>query len=224
MAQALADALRREAGAAPAPNGDGGLSEAVAQQLIRRFTELPPAARPGVAAQRGRDEPAYWADHGELTGSIMAEIAGLTGRNVDLYRRVGRIHDVDYLAYPHDGRGRGDRHPVPLVKAMHAAGVHPAICRAVLEHAPYAGFDEGPSSALSASLSAAEDLATLVALEPPSDGVAALSPEARQLFDAAEPGIPIRGARPVRVEADVERFINRPLALALGADALEFDI
>lgn len=223
--QALADDLRRQAKAMDPPVADGGLSELVAQCLVARFSAAPMPDRPGVAATKGRGDGEYWSDHGELTGKLMAEIARRTNRHVDLYRRVGRVHDIDYLAHPHDAKGPGERHPVPLVSAMRDAGVHPAICCAVLEHAPHAGFDRQPSSRLSAALSAAEDLATLAAIDPPSSAVSDLSGQALEFFRLAEPKYWIPPAS-LRVENNVERFINLPLKLALapGPDTFEFEV
>jgi hypothetical protein len=215
--------LHGASAAAAAPVGDGGLSEEIGQRLLAQFRAAPPPSRRGAAASNGRGDPEYWADHGELTAALMAEIAWQTGADVDLYRRVGRLHDADYLAHPHDAPGPGARHPVPLVLAMDDAGVHPAICLAVLEHAPYAGF-EAPSSRLSAALSAAEDLATLAALDPPGKAEEALSPSARALFATIAPARFIRCTRPVRVETDVQHFINRPLTLALAGGSFAFPV
>lgn len=221
-AQALADDLRREAAEIGPPEGEAGFSEAVARRLLALFRSEPVAERPGAAARHGRGDEIYWSDHGETTGRLMAEIAGRAGGHVDLYRRVGRVHDIDYLAYPHDVAGPGERHPLPLVRAMREAGIHPAVCCAVLEHAPHAGFDERPSSRLSAALSAAEDLATLASVKPASTAIGNLSIEAAELLRLAEPECPIPGGS-LRVEADVWRFINRPLALALHGRAFEFE-
>ncbi len=222
-AQALADTLRRKASAIGVVVGDGGFSEDVAQRLVTLFKSAPMPDRPGAAARKGRGDEDYWSDHGELTGKLMAQIALRARAHVDLYRRVGRVHDIDYLAHPHDGKGPGERHPVPLVTAMRDSGIHPAICCAVLEHAPHAGFDQQPSSRLSAALSAAEDLATLAAVDPVSDAVRGLSKQADELFRSALPRRRISGGS-LRVEADVDRFINRPLALALdGEFKFEFE-
>lgn len=209
----LLSQLREAAGEADPLTGDGGLTEERALDLRRRFEAMQPAELPGHAARDGRGELAYWRDHGRITGDLMAAMTRRWGGNAALYRRVGELHDVDYLPFPHDGKGDGPRHPVRLVRALFDAGVHPVVCLAVLEHAPYVGCDTAPSSHLSAALSAAEDLATLAALDPPSTAIGDLSPRARELLETVQPGMFIKRERRVRLERDVERYINAPLAL-----------
>lgn len=146
----------------------------------------------------------------------MSDMAARWGGDPSLYRRVGEIHDADYLMFPHDAPGAAESHPVPLVRALQQKGVHPAICLAVLEHAPYIGLDRRPSSRLSAALSAAEDLATLAALDPPFAHLGQLSPEGKALLAGAEPKVRIARRAPLRVEANLDRYVNAPLALVAG--------
>jgi hypothetical protein len=101
--------------------------------------------------------------------------------------------------------------------------VHPVVNLAILEHAPYIGFDKQPSSRLSAALSAAEDLTTLAALEPPFAGMERLSAEARELLGHVTPRVLIhRGGTGVRVEHDLDRFVNYPLALIIGSSSFRY--
>lgn len=86
-----------------------------------------------------------------------------------LYWQVGRIHDLDYLACPHDASaGASELHPVSLVRDLAAFGFTPRGCLAVLEHAPYLGLGrhgDERTQRLSLSLSVAEDAATLFATD-----------------------------------------------------------
>lgn len=224
-ALALAEALRVRVGTDKNIAGAGGLTEELAQALEVEFASIAISALGGKAAQDGRGSVAYWRDHGALTAELMMRAARRWGGNVDLYGRVGRLHDVDYLSFPHDGGGtKGDRHPVPLVRAMRDRGVHPAICLAILEHAPYVGLDEAPTSRLSATLSATEDLATIVALEPPLEAPEELSMEARSLVVGVEPLEFIYRKARVRVETDIPRYVNRPLAKVVEGGPFPFDV
>jgi hypothetical protein len=222
IASDLAAELLRAAESAATISGDGGLSDEIVRRLLGAF---PPAANnPGGAARDGRGSLAYWRDHGDVTAALMERIARAWGGDILLYRRVGLIHDADYLAYPHDAPGSGARHPVPLVRSMREAGVHPAICMAVLEHAPYAGFDREPSSRLSATLSVAEDLATIASLGRPFDGDAELSSRARDLLGTVGPCRKFRPGSRVRVETNVARFVNQPLALIEHGHTFRFAV
>jgi len=146
------------------------------------------------------------------------------GGDPDLYEQVGRLHDVDYLSFPHDAPDGGSRHPVPLALAMREAGVHPLVCLALLEHAPYLGLCDQPSSRLSATLSAAEDLTTAAALVPPFSGTDKLSPVALDLLSTVRVSILIQRKGQVRAESNPERFINAPLALIVGGGPFRFDL
>lgn len=214
----LAEDLRAAALEQGPVKGDGGLDDRLARALEAKFGKLPVAPRQGIAAENGRSDTEYWRDHGRLTAELMQRLAEEYGGHAELYARVGRLHDVDYLAFPHDAGETGPRHPVPLVQALSSADVHPAICLAVLEHAPYVGLGAQPSSRLSAALSAAEDLATLAALDPRSPAIADLSPSGQRLLGAARPRVFFRRASgvPVRVETNVESYVNSPLKLLSG--------
>ena len=123
--------------------------------------------------------PGYWREHGEITQQLMRIVARHVGADEDLYGAVGLIHDVDYLKFPHDIPDiEGDVHPIPLVKALIEEGVHPAIGLAILEHAPYIGVNDSPTSRLSAALSGCEDLATLLAIKPKSSNIENLNANA----------------------------------------------
>ena len=166
----------------------------------------------------GRSSIQYWQDHARVTGALMEKFARQIGEDENLYRIVGVIHDADYIKFPHDEAGAsGARHPVPLCQFLWNNGVSASVCLAILEHAPYLGLNDVPSSRLSAALSACEDLATLCSIDPKSRAYDDLSEEAQAL--AADviiecPATPKE--KRIRVETDVERFVNKPLALAIG--------
>jgi hypothetical protein len=217
--QSLAEALIAEAQAPNAPAA-AGLTRQIVDQLDALF--VPSLPSNGFAAADGRGDWAYWRDHGQSTGLLMRHMAGRWRGDAELYELVGHVHDLDYLMHPHDSpksrTGTAPMHPVPLALAMRKLGVHPAVILAVLEHAPYLHLPSAPSSRLSAALSAAEDLATLAALEPPCRNLEALSDEARELLSKVEVRHRIHREHRVRAETDLARYINQPLALFIDQD------
>lgn len=217
--QSLAAELIAEAQAPNAPTA-AGLTRQIVDQLEALFEPSLPST--GLAAADGRGDWAYWRDHGRSTGLLMRHMVERWGGDAALYELVGHVHDLDYLMHPHDGPKDGTEmaptHPVPLAVAMRKLDVHPAVILAVLEHAPYLHLPSAPSSRLSAALSAAEDLATLAALEPPCGALEALSDEARELLLQVEVRHRIRRKNRVRVEIDPARYINQPLALFIDRE------
>lgn len=203
-----------------------GLTTEVMKQLEDKF--LPSRQCVGRAARDGRGEWEYWRDHGLQTGALMRRMAKKWGGDPELYYRVGYVHDLDYLCFPHDvpQAEAEDRtaHPVPLAMAMQEMGVCAAVTLAVLEHAPYLGLSNTPSSRLSATLSAAEDLTTLAALDPPFADVAKLSNEARRLLKSIKAPKKFHRNSPVRAERNPDRFINEPLALVVNHTRFRLDI
>ena len=163
----------------------------------------------------------YWRDHGRLAGDLMARLADDVGDDAKLFRQVGRIHDLDYVQYPHD---RGDRdfcHPFPLVADLMTANVDPRISLAVFEHAGYVGGGHKFSSKLSAALSACEDLATLMSVDHYRQDLATghlpkfftdhLCPQALDLVQRVElPRITVTASSNcvLRVEKQPELYIN----------------
>lgn len=224
--QALArDLILQARAAGPAVNG-AGLTPQVVQEITARFE--PVQASHGAAAGDGRGEQDYWYDHGAATGALMRYIAQRWGGDADLYDRVGHVHDLDYLRFPHDTRKNDSEaecvHPVPLARAMLELRVHPAVILAVLEHAPYLQLNLAPTSRLSAALSAAEDLATAKALNPVFSGLDKLSEEARELYGCVEVSKPIHRKHAVRVEGNPDLYINQPLARITCGRPFLFDL
>lgn len=222
----LAREMMREALASPAIPPVAGLHRKAMKALGTKFA--PSRKCVGRAAQDGRGDQAYWIDHGRCTGALMRRMARRWGGDPELYYRVGFVHDLDYLRFPHDA-GKWvpqdeNTHPVPLAFAMRELGVHPAVILAVLEHAPYLGLDAAPSSRLSAALSAAEDLVTMASLEPASGRVGLLSKDARGLLSTIRIGRKIHRKGKVRVETDPDRYVNSPLALVIEGGGFSLDI
>lgn len=128
--------------------------------------------RPCAAIQalcRGRCRTEYWIEHAELAAAVMAGLAARYRQDELLYWQVGRLHDLDYLAFPHDmGIEAEATHPVPLVRKLSKLNFTPRGCIALLEHAPYLGLGrhgDRLTQTLSLSLSVAEDAATLFATD-----------------------------------------------------------
>lgn len=215
VAQSLYQELIETAQIEPELTGEGGLTQLIVFELDSYFLSDPDLAVHGRAARDGRDTPAYWRDHGRITGALMRKLAQMGGGNPNLYERTGIIHDVDYLKHPHDRGKTSAPHPVALVRALRERGVHPVICMAIMEHAPYSGLFLNPTSKLSAALSAAEDLATLAALKPPCPHLDRLSAKARELLDTLKPEVWIFRRERVRVETGIDQYINAPLELFL---------
>ncbi|MEQ1830835.1 MAG: hypothetical protein ABL921_33110, partial [Pirellula sp.] len=67
-------------------------------------------------------------------------------------------------------------------------------------------------------------LATLAALEPPCTNLDSLSEEAQALFGMVVVRKRIHHEEKVRVEGNLQRFINEPLALITGGFAFQFDL
>jgi hypothetical protein len=184
-------------------------------------------ARSAVGVCEKRCSVTYWLDHGRLAGDLMAILAADTGEDVILYRQVGRIHDIDYVRYPHDRGDPGICHPFPLVADLMVAGVDPRISLAVFEHAGYVGGGCRFSSKLSAALSACEDLATLMSVDQykkelevgnvPKFFIDHLSSDALNLVRRAElPKITVTSNSNcvLRVEKQPELFINHGINVA----------
>ena len=222
----LAAELIQDALVAGEVRAGAGLTSKVIDELERQFALSGQSV--GYAARDGRGDWEYWRDHGLSTGFLMRRMAVQWGGDQDLYDGVGRVHDLDYLRFPHDVPRKhvteGVAHPMPLARAMRDLGVHPAVALAVLEHAPYLGLCDAPSSRLAATLSAAEDLTTIAALVPPFDGVDKLSAEARALLATVKINKQIHRKGRVRVESNPERFVNKPLALVVKGGPFQFDV
>lgn len=168
----------------------------------------------------------YWIDHGLVTKSIMESIANKISKNEELYGLVGYLHDVDYLKYAHDiNKGLEFKHPIPLVSYLNKNKVNTLILLALIEHAAYIDLYSNPTSYLSASLSAAEDLATLMSMENFKEYEKELSFEAKELANCAlRPSIRINiNHEKPRIIEDINKYINIPLDIAINKRNVDFD-
>ncbi|OBP13119.1 hypothetical protein A5320_19930 [Rheinheimera sp. SA_1] len=161
----------------------------------------------------------YWNEHGDITKALMEEFAKITKESVEIYGLAGKIHDLDYLMYPHDLEiGRGNQklsgcHPLPLVKFLISLNVDPEISLAILEHAPHLKLEN--TTRLSIALSACEELATLISFnnEIVLRGISDLAKKIscnvtpKVIVDSQIDGEP-------RVFSSVEERINKPLMYA----------
>jgi hypothetical protein len=110
-----------------------------------------------------RCDPAYWRKHNIEVGHIMELIAPYVGGNAVEYRRLGELHDLDYLKAPHDDgpiSPTKDIHPCPVVNDLEQHGAPKEIMIAILEHSPHGRIDGKPHSVLSQSLFFADNFAT----------------------------------------------------------------
>ncbi len=161
----------------------------------------------------------YWDEHGDMTKSLMEEFAKITNEPVEIYGLAGKIHDLDYLMYPHDLeidsciQNLSGCHPLPLVKFLMHLDVAPEISLAILEHAPHLKLKN--TTRLSIALSACEELATLlsfnnqIVLSDISDLAKKISYKVtpKVIIDSKIDGEP-------RVFSSVADRINKPLMLA----------
>lgn len=120
---------------------------------------------------------AYWRGHGGTVSSLMGALAGATasthGRHVpsnawiDLHIITGHLHDLDYLAFPHDVPTPPARpgHPFPLAAQLFLDGAPALMALAVLEHSP--SVTHWPSTALSHALVACDNVATFASAQVP---------------------------------------------------------
>lgn len=161
----------------------------------------------------------YWDEHGDITKSLMEEFANITKESVEIYGLAGKIHDLDYLMYPHDLKegsciqNLSGCHPLPLVKFLIKLNVDPEISLAILEHAPHLKLEN--TTRLSIALSACEELATLLSFnnEIVRSGISDLAKKIsckvtpKIIIDSQIDGEP-------RVFSSVEERINKPLMYA----------
>ncbi|KGJ95874.1 hypothetical protein [Colwellia psychrerythraea] len=162
----------------------------------------------------------YWNEHGLITKSLMEELALWLGEDAELYGKVGYIHDIDYLSFPHDRGKKGDFHPVPLTTKLVEENIHPEIGLAILDHAPHLKINIENRSILSSSLTICEELATLLSIKDNSDYYSLLSEEAQSLAESLDftPKnlIDISMDKKPRVAASPQKCINEPLSELLG--------
>lgn len=162
----------------------------------------------------------YWNNHGLLTKELMELLAKKIGADAAVFGRTGFIHDIDYLRYPHDRGDNKNAHPIPLVKKMIEKNIHPEICLAVLEHAPYLKLTNDKRSKLSYALTACEELATLLSVKNNSAYVSELSIEAKELagsiYNNPKYLIDINIDLKPRVLSSPQKCINYPLSIVLN--------
>lgn len=162
----------------------------------------------------------YWYEHGRITKQLMEKLAFKIGENEELYGMVGFIHDIDYLSHPHDRGNKIGSHPIPLVGKLIENHIHPEICLAILEHAPYLRLENKNRCTLSRSLTACEELATLLSIKDNAEYYALLSQDAKELAETLneipkyliDTDVDIKP----RVTASPQKFINLPLGIVLG--------
>lgn len=162
----------------------------------------------------------YWLDHGRVASELMGCLAQLLGTNPVFYSQMGRLHDIDYLRFPHNAPDpQADVHPVPLARFLSEHDVPIEASVAIMEHAGYIGKGSDFATTLSAALSACDDLATYLAAVPQDDPRYAreLCPLAQNLAAEIHPPrvlLNTNRACPTRVLARPELYINSALRKA----------
>lgn len=223
---ALADKLRESISSQQALPPGFALSDEFVRQTERHFlgqTYEQWIERDGLVERSATSFTSieYWLDHGRVAGALMERLALRLGQNPVLFRQMGRLHDVDYVRFPHnEANPSGDVHPVPLTQYLLDKQVPEILCVAIMEHAGYIGKGCEFSSRLSASLSACDDLATYLAAVPSTEAryTTDLSDEAQQIsseIDGPRIRLDVSRACPTRVLSKPDLYINSALKRAL---------
>lgn len=117
-----------------------------------------PCKRDPITNCAFRCDRSYWHRHGQAVGELMARVAQQLGTDRELYRATGALHDLDYLAFPHDVPGpttdwnqsQAFVHPLPLALSLEALNAPADMILAILAHAPHTGVE--PASLLGHAL------------------------------------------------------------------------
>ena len=76
--------------------------------------------------------------HCYAVADSMKHFAQLRGADVDLWKAVGLLHDMDYERHPNQEQSASEGHPFEGVKWLRENGWSDEVCRAILSHASYA--------------------------------------------------------------------------------------
>jgi len=162
----------------------------------------------------------YWLDHGRVAGELMRCLAQYLSTNPIFYAQMGRLHDIDYVRFPHNAPDpQADVHPVPLARFLSERGVPVEASLAIMEHAGYVGKGSDFATTLSAALSACDDLATYLAAVPReaprySKDLCPLAQRLATQIRAPQVLLDTERACPTRVLAKPELYINSALRKA----------
>ena len=77
--------------------------------------------------------------HCYAVADSMRHFAELQDADVDLWRAVGLLHDMDYERHPNQEQSATEGHPFVGVAWLRDNGWNEEICRAILSHADYSG-------------------------------------------------------------------------------------
>jgi putative nucleotidyltransferase with HDIG domain len=75
--------------------------------------------------------------HCYAVADSMKHFATLRGADVDLWKAVGLLHDMDYERHPNHEQSATDGHPSVGVAWLRDHGWSEEVCRAILSHANY---------------------------------------------------------------------------------------
>jgi putative nucleotidyltransferase with HDIG domain len=98
--------------------------------------------------------------HCYAVADSMKHFAQLRGEDVDLWKAVGLLHDMDYERHPNLERNPTEGHPFVGVAWLRENGWSEEICRAILSHADYANVSRETS--LEKTLYAVDELSSFI--------------------------------------------------------------
>jgi len=90
----------------------------------------------------------------------MQHFAQVRGEDVDLWKAVGLLHDMDYDRHPNQEQSPTEGHPFIGVAWLREHGWSEEVCRAVLSHANYANVSR--KTPLERTLYAVDELSGFV--------------------------------------------------------------
>src|SRR5467141_3804453 len=98
--------------------------------------------------------------HCYAVADSMKHFARLRGDDVDLWKAVGLLHDMDYERHPNQEQSSTEGHPFVGVAWLRDNGWSEEVCRAILSHANYANVSR--ESPLEKTLYAVDELSGFV--------------------------------------------------------------
>ncbi len=98
--------------------------------------------------------------HCYAVADSMQHFAQVRGEDVDLWKAVGLLHDMDYDRHPNQEQSPSEGHPFIGVAWLREHGWSEEVCRAVLSHANYANVSR--KTPLERTLYAVDELSGFV--------------------------------------------------------------
>ena len=102
------------------------------------------------------NKEAFHIQHAETVSKVMGELAKeYDGENVDFWRTVGMLHDIDFELYP-------EQHCVKANEMLHELDIDEAVIHAVISHGYGICIDVAPEKFMEKMLFAVDELTGLI--------------------------------------------------------------